>query len=147
MHVNLGPVTLSPGFSCDFPATLCPNCGTKSSLQAAVQTTKKTTAFFLLAGTELTFPFPLAVCHECMPTLERRPLSLMNKLFLTALVIGGVASFLLFALQTNQIHNALMQNHQANQLRGSTHRRIGCSALRCALALSHSIELPPQGLR
>jgi hypothetical protein len=111
MLVNLGPVTFAPGFSCNFPAGLCPNCGAKDALTTAVQKTVTVTSFFLVAGTELTLPFPMTVCCRCLPTLERRPRGFVQKLFITALSIATVAVFLLFAVVTNQVKSAFLQNH------------------------------------
>jgi hypothetical protein len=59
----------------------------------------------------MTLSFPLAVCHQCLPTINRRPLSTLNKVFLTALIIAGAATFVLMAVTTNQIQNAFVQGH------------------------------------
>lgn len=111
MQVNLGPVTFAPGFSCNFPASLCPNCGAKDALTTVVQKTRTVTSFFLVAGTELMLSFPLTVCRQCLPTLERRPLGSVQKLLITALSIASVAVFLLLGVTTSQIKSAFVQNH------------------------------------
>ncbi|WP_137939629.1 hypothetical protein [Chitinivorax sp. B] len=103
MHkIDLGPVQFVEGLQYSFPDHLCANCGTTLAVSVQIQETRRAT-YMLLGGTELTFKLPIPTCEQCAPALKRRPLSLINKIFIALLVSLALATVVLLTVTLGDV--------------------------------------------
>ncbi|MBK6728213.1 MAG: hypothetical protein IPG63_13305 [Xanthomonadales bacterium] len=108
IHIQQAPDTSELGLR--FPDTRCVNCGTHQGLSEGVLELRQTT-YLLVAGTELLLRFPVVSCERCAPTLARRALSLPQRLFLGALSIATVLTFVFMAVALDLDMPAWLKSH------------------------------------
>jgi hypothetical protein len=97
INVSLGQVRINPEATFVFPQSRCCNCAATSGISTQDQNTK-VTRYFLFAGTEITFEFPLPVCRDCSESLERRVPTLFHKFLVVAVITAAVFAILVMAL-------------------------------------------------